>query len=175
MAKDRIRHSGNKIKATLEEQLDLDGTQTIDFGFKVLKLDQSNFKPWQAPAIDIPDKELIHQMELNVDHIDPNASQEDLLYELLLKAGLKPTEQICTIELAGCELFNVGEDSLYIYLGNTVSQSLIDAVPETCPDEFICLDRAFHGNDQLKANTVKTFATFSQDREGLDRIEFKTV
>lgn len=95
-------------------------------GFKALKLDQSNFKPWKFPAIDIPDEELIHQMELNADHIDPNASQEELLYELLLKAGLKPTEQI-------------------------------------------------RGNDQLKANAAKTFATFNRDKEGLDRIEFKTV
>ena len=59
-----------------------------DLGFKVLKLNQSNFKPWRAPDKSISDAELIQQMELSVDHVDPNASQEDLLYELLLKAGV---------------------------------------------------------------------------------------
>ncbi len=175
LGKSRIRNVSKKIRSAIDEQLDLSDGYKPDLGFKVVKLNQSNFKPWQAPVIDISDEELIRQMELNVDHIDPNASQEDLLYELLLKAGLKPTEQICTTELAGCELFNVGEDSLYVYLGDDISQSLIDAVLQACPDEFICLDKAFLGNDQLKANAVKTFATFNQDKEGLDRIEFKTV
>lgn len=175
ISKERLRRSGGKIHEEQENQLNFGNKENIDLGFKVLKLNQSNFKPWQAPALDVSDEELLQQMELNVDHIDPNASQEDLLYELLLKAGLKPTEQIATIELAGCELFNVGEDSLYVYLGDEVNQSLIDAVLQACPDEFICLDKAFHGNDQLKANAVKTFTTFNQDKEGLDRIEFKTV
>lgn len=175
VAKERIRRVGFQLRQELEVQLDLVDINDLDLGFKVLKLNQSNFKPWQAPSLDISDKDLIQQMELNVDHIDPNASQEDLLYELLLKAGLKPTEQIRSIELAGYELFNVGEDSLYVYLGNDINQSLIDAVLQACPDEFICLDKAFHGNDQLKANAVKTFATFNLGKEGLDRIEFKTV
>ena len=175
VSKERIRRAGEKIRRETESQLDLEGNRNIDLGFKTLKLNQSNFKPWQAPALDVSDEELLQQMELNVDHIDPNASQEELLYELLLKAGLKPTEEICTVELADHELFNVGEDSLYVYLGDEINQSLIDAVLQACPDEFICLDKAFGGNDQLKANAVKTFATFNQDKEGLDRIEFKTV
>ena len=175
IGKERIRKIGEKIQSGLDNQLDFGDGNNPDLGFKVLKLNQSNFKPWQAPAMDVPDEELLQQMELNVDHIDPNASKEDLLYELLLKAGLKPTEQVRTIDLAGQELFNVAEDSLYVYLGDEIQQPLIDAVLEACPDEFICLDKAFRSNDQLKANAVKTFATFNQDKQGLDRIEFKTV
>jgi adenine-specific DNA-methyltransferase len=43
------------------------------------------------------------------------------------------------------------------------------------PQQFICLDKAFDGNDQLKANAVKTFATFNQGKEKIDQIDFKTV
>ena len=46
---------------------------------------------------------------------------------------------------------------------------------EKAPSQFICLDKAFHGNDQLKANAVKTFANFNVGKENLDRIDFKTV
>jgi adenine-specific DNA-methyltransferase len=175
IAKERIRRAGKRIRSEIESQLDLQGNQNLDFGFKVLKLDKSNFKPWQSPDKEISDDELLQQMELAVDHIDPNASEEELLYELLLKAGVKPTETIGRIELAGHELFRVGEDSLYIHLENDIDQELIDAVLAANPDEFICLDRAFHGNDQLKANAAKTFETYNQGKEGLDRIEFKTV
>jgi adenine-specific DNA-methyltransferase len=175
VAKERIRRAGKKIRTELEAKLDFDDHQNLDLGFKVLKLDQSNFKQWQAPSKDVSEQELIQQMELNVDHVDPNASQEDLLYELLLKAGLMPTERLESIELAGHSLFKVGDDSLYIYLGKNVDQALIDAVLQAKPEQFICLDKAFHGNDQLKANAVKNFAHFNQGKQGFDRIEFKTV
>lgn len=174
IAKDRIRRAGAEMRLKYEGQLKLEEVES-DLGFKVLKLNQSNFKPWQSPDKRISDDELLQQMELAVDHIDPNASAEDLLYELLLKAGVKPTETIERIELAGHNLFRVGEDSLFIHLENDIDQALIDAVLAANPDEFICLDRAFHGNDQLKANAAKTFETYNQGKEGLDRIEFKTV
>jgi len=175
VAKERIRRAGKKIRTELEAKLDFDDHQNLDLGFKVLKLDKSNFKQWQAPSKDVSEQELIQQMELNVDHVDPNASQEDLLYELLLKAGLMPTERLESIALAGHSLFKVGDDSLYIYLGKNVDQALIDAVLHAKPEQFICLDKAFHGNDQLKANAVKNFAHFNQGKQGFDRIEFKTV
>jgi len=175
ISKERIRRAGEKIKSELSGGLDFKESQDFDIGFKVLKLNQSNIKPWQAPSKDVSEQELIQQMELNVDHVDPNASQEDLLYELLLKAGLMPTERLETIALAGHSLFKVGDDSLYIYLGKNVDQALIDAVLHAKPEQFICLDKAFHGNDQLKANAVKNFAHFNQGKQGFDRIEFKTV
>ena len=175
LGKARIRRAGTKIRAELEGQLNLDNQQCLDLGFKVLKLDQSNFKPWQAPGLDISDQALLQQMELNVDHIDPSASQEDLLYELLLKAGLMPTEKVERIELAGQSVFSVAEGALLVHLSDHIDQALIDAVLALAPGQFICLDKAFQGNDQLKANAVKTFATFNQDKEGLARIEFKTV
>ncbi len=175
IAKERIRRAGVKIRTDAESRLDLENNQNMDFGFKVLKLDQSNFKHWQAPATDIPDETLIQQMELNVDHIDPNASREDLLYELLLKAGIMPTETVEIIEVAGQPVYAIAERTLLVHLENTIDQAVIDAVLDLAPQQFICLDKAFHGNDQLKANAVKTFANFNQGKEGLDRIEFKTV
>ena len=171
----RIKAAGNKIRLITEAELDLDDQKYSDLGFKVLKLNQSNFKLWQAPSIDISEDELLKQMELNVDHIDPNASQEDLLYELLLKAGVMPTEKVEQIELANHTLFSVADDTLLIHLDDVIDQALIDAVLATVPSQFICLDKAFHRNDQLKTNAVKTFAAFNQGKEKIDQIDFKTV
>ena len=173
LGKSRIRNVIKKLRSA--GQLQLDGNGQADLGFKVLKLDQSNFKPWQAPSKDISDAELLQQLELAVDHVDPNASQEDLLYELLLKAGLKPTERIERISLAGQALFSVADGSLLVYLDTQIDQALIDAVLTLAPSQFICLDKAFHGNDQLKTNAVKTFAHFNDGKTGIERIDFKTV
>lgn len=175
ISKERIRRSSAKIRSESDGQLDLENTGSLDLGFKVLKLDQSNFKQWQAPSKDISDEKLIKQFELNVDHTDPNASQEDLLYELLIKAGVMPTESIKQVELANHKLFSVAEDSLLVHLDNEMDQDLIDAVIEKAPGQFICLDKAFHSNDQLKANAVKTIQAFNQGKDEVDRIDFKTV
>lgn len=175
IAKKRIEGVSAKIRSSISNQLDLENNGQPDLGFKVLKLDQSNFKPWQAPSLDISDEALIQQMELNVDHIDPNATQEDLLYELLLKSGLKPTEKIAQIELAGQSVYSVADGALLVHLGDSIDQALIDAVLSEEPGQFICLDKAFHGNDQLKTNAVQTFSTFNQSKIGLDRVDFKTI
>lgn len=176
IAKQRIRNVCDELsKSTSSDRLSPSEPRGLDLGFKVLKLNQSNFKLWQAPSKGISDVELLQQMELNVDHIDPNASQEDLLYELLIKAGVMPTETVEQIELAGHKLFSVAEGTLLVHLEDDIDQTLIDAVLAKAPSQFICLDKAFHGNDQLKTNAVKTFQAFNQGKEKIDQIDFKTV
>jgi adenine-specific DNA-methyltransferase len=175
IAKERIRRAGIEARSELDGQLDLEASLDVDLGFKVLKLNQSNFKQWQAPSKDATDEELLKQMALGLDYIDPKASQEDLLYELLIKAGFMPTEKIEQIELVGHKVFSIGEGSLLIHLEKSIDQTLIDAVLAEAPGQFMCLDSAFQGNDQLKTNAVKTFAAFNSGKQGLDRIEFKTV
>tara|TARA_R110000796_G_scaffold88164_6_gene189830 strand:- start:27825 stop:29801 length:1977 start_codon:yes stop_codon:yes gene_type:complete len=174
ISQERIRRAIKELEKKAESGKETSGS-TKDLGFKVLKLNQSNFKPWRAPDKSISDTELLQQMELSVDHVDPNASQEDLLYELLLKAGVKPTEKIDVISLAGHQLFAVGEGHLLVHLDNQIDQGLIDAVLQQAPSQFICLDKAFHGNDQLKTNAVRTFANFNDGKVGIERIDFKTV
>jgi adenine-specific DNA-methyltransferase len=175
IGKERIRRTGQKIRRERSGQLNFESESNIDLGFKVLKLNQSNFKQWQAPDKSATDEALLKQIALGLDHIDPNASQEDLLYELLIKAGVMPTEKIEPLEWAGHKIFSVAEGSLLVYLELAIDQALIDAVLAKAPSQFICLDIAFQGNDQLKTNAVKTFATFNSDKQGIDRIEFTTV
>jgi len=172
---ERLRRASAAVRSEIAGGLDFGQHADLDLGFKVLKLNQSNFKLWQAPAKDVSDEELLEQMELNVDHIDPNASQEDLLYELLIKAGVMPTEKVEQVELAGHTVFSVAEGSLLVHLEDDIDQALIDAVLAKAPGQFICLDKAFHGNDQLKTNAVKTFEAFNQGKEKIDQIDFKTV
>ena len=175
VSKERIRRVARNFSLSRESQFDLEPHSASDLGFKVLKLNQSNFKLWQAPAKDISDEELLQQMDLNVDHIDPNASQEDLLYELLIKAGVMPIEKVEQIELASRKLFSVADGALLVHLEDDTDQALMDAVLAKAPGQFICLDKAFHGNDQLKTNAVKTFEAFNQGKEKIDQIDFKTV
>jgi len=84
--------------------------------------------------------------------------EEDILYELLLKAGFMPTEKVEKLEMAGKTVFSIADGALLICLEDEITSELIDMVAEAEPMQFICLDQGFQGNDQLKANAVQTFA-----------------
>ena len=72
-------------------------------------------------------------------------------------------------------LFSIADGGLLICLADSVTKELINAVAEAEPMQFICLDSAFGGNDQLKANAVQTFNARNQGREKANQIIFKTV
>lgn len=171
IGKERIRRAAKKIADERDSQLDLEGNGKLDLGFKVYKLDRSNFKTWQGNA-DTFD-ETGKQLEMHVEHLSPESSAEDVLYELLLKAGFPLTTKVKTVEMADKQVFSIEDGALLICLEKEVSPELIDALADAEPLQVICLDAAFKGNDQLKANAVQTFKARAQAEES--EIVFKTV
>lgn len=175
IGKERIRRVIKKLNEEQAGMLNLDGASAQDRGFKVLKLDKSNFKQWQKLAPDANPEQIEKQLFDHIDHIDHKATPEDLLFEVLIKAGFMPTEKVQTITLAGIPVFSIADGGLLICLADTVTKELINAVAEAEPMQFICLDKAFGGNDQLKANAVQTFNARNMGREKANQIVFRTV
>lgn len=175
IGKERIRRVIKKLNAEQEGKLDLENDKEQDRGFRVLKLDQSNFKQWRELPPTTAPEQILEQLELHIDHISHTATQEDLLFEILLKSGFMPTEKAAELELAGKKVYSIAGGALLICLEDTVSKELIDEVAAAEPQQFICLDAAFGGNDQLKANTVQTFAALNMQKETHNQIVFRTV
>lgn len=144
----------------------------FDTGFKVLKLTTSCFKDWQANA-DSSIEQIRAQLELSVNNIVAGKGQHEILFEILLKAGFEPTESIESINLNGKTVFSVANHALLICLEDQLTAELTDAVIALEPMQFICLDKGFRGNDQLKANTAQAFRARSQDSEA--EMVFKVV
>lgn len=137
-------------------------------GFKVFKLDKSNFKIWDGENIPKDKKSLEKQLELYIDHINPKATQEDILFEILLKAGFELTTKIEKIELAGKTVYSIENGAMLICLEKELTKEVIKAMAEKKPSRVICLDQGFLNNDQLKTNAVQIMKT-----KGVD--EFRTV
>ncbi|MFA5815186.1 MAG: site-specific DNA-methyltransferase [Bacteroidales bacterium] len=175
IGKERIRRVIKKLNTKQEGKLDLEQSGTQDRGFKVFKLDRSNFRQWQKLDPTTPVERIEEQLTLHIDHIDHQATPEDLLYEILLKTGFTPTEKIETIIIAATQVFSVADGALLLCLEDTVTKELIDSIAEIEPIQFICLDSAFHSNDQLKANAVQTFAARNMQKEKHNQIIFKTI
>lgn len=175
IGKERIRRVIKKLNEADEGRLALDEPQKQDRGFKALKLDKSNFKPWQKLTADAKPEQIFEQLQLHIDYIDDKATSEDLLFEILIKSGFMPTEKVQSIMLADIPVFSIADGGLLICLADNVTKELINAVAEAEPMQFICLDSAFGGNDQLKTNAVQTFAARNMGRDKANQIIFRTV
>ena len=146
IAKERIRRASRQISDGLQ-----DGSE-IDTGFKVFKLAESGFKQWRQPA-DTDAESLQGELLLNIDSVLSETPSENLLYELMLRMGLKLT---CKVSFSDGVYFVEDEDTggLYAFLLKRVDQGLIDAVLAKHPVKVEALDRLFEGDDALKSNTV---------------------
>ncbi|MCP9468768.1 MAG: site-specific DNA-methyltransferase [Nitrospira sp.] len=158
----RSRESGNPdLFATggLDSRLrGNDKGNTPDLGFRVFKLAESNFTPWDAEA---PQDavSLAKQLELHIHHVRDGRTELDLLYEILLKSGFPLTTPVEPLTLAGKQVHSVAGGALLICLERELTLELIRAMAEKKPERVVCLDEGFAGNDQLKANAVQIFKT----------------
>jgi adenine-specific DNA-methyltransferase len=155
ITKERVRLVIKKLNAEDGGKLKLDSGVKPDRGFKVFKLQSSNFKAWNAeqPKDDV---ELAKQLSLHVDHLVAGRTQEDVLYELLLKSGFPLGTKVEKITLAGKSIFAVADGAMLICLEKELTPEVIKAMAEKKPERVVCLDAGFADNDQLKTNAVQT-------------------
>ncbi|MFZ5823603.1 MAG: site-specific DNA-methyltransferase [Bacillota bacterium] len=161
ICKERVRRVIKKLNdedAAREPGLFDEDAPKQDRGFRVFKLAESNFKPWNA-EVPHDEKTLVRQLELHIDHIREGRTQEDILYEILLKSGFPLTAPVETLQFAGKTVYSVAEGALLICLERELTLELIRAMAERRPERVVCLDEGFAGNDQLKANAVQIFKT----------------
>lgn len=144
ISKERIRRAAKKIKKETGKE--------IDYGFKAFKLDESNFKIWRSKIADA--SELLEQMHMFIDNLKAESTQENVLYELMLKTGLDLNVSVEVKKADGKKYFVLDDGKLVVCLEDAMTQPLADAVIALKPQKVICLDGAFKGNDQLKTNTA---------------------
>ena len=156
ITEERVRRVIKKLDDDDASKLDLDATKKQDRGFRVFKLAESNFSPWNADAP--RDAEgLAKQLELHVDHVREGRTASDLLYEILLKSGFPLATPVEKLSLATKTVHGVAGGALLICLERALTLELVRAIAEKKPERVVCLDEGFAGNDQLKANAVQIF------------------
>lgn len=164
IGRERIRRAAKKIAEESKGKLDFDGG-TLDLGFKAFRLEESNFKPWRGVFKDAA--ELEQALTLFVDNVRDGAASEDILYELILKAGLDVNVPVETKKRYGKTYYRLDGGRLIVCLEEKITQTLVDAIIAEKPQQLITLDRAFTGNDQLKTNTALQLEA--------EKIEFKVI
>jgi adenine-specific DNA-methyltransferase len=162
ISKDRIRRVIKKIETenSKPKQLGIDiGTSSVgwaitgesnknlDLGFKVFKLSSSNFKIWRGN--EITEENLVEQLDAFTNPVREDSKKDNMLFELILKAGYLLTDKIEVKE----KFYAVNNGELIIAL-EEMNEKIIGNIISAQPKKVITLDNLFTDNDQLKANTV---------------------
>ena len=154
IGKERIRRVVEKIKEEHPEK-----SKDMDLGFKVFKLDSSNIKSWDGN----PDN-LNESLFDAVGNIKTDRTEEDVLYEILLKYGLDLTLPIEEKTIEGKKVFNIGLGSLFICLADGITSKVAEGIgqwKEDCSPEIcrvIFKDNGF--TDVEKTNSVQTLKRY---------------
>lgn len=154
ITKERVRRVITKLNESEKGNLSLGSDSMPDRGFKVFKLQSSNFKVWNADVAKEPIS-LAQQLEMHVQHIVDGRNQEDLLFEILLKSGFPLNTIVESLNIAGKPVFAVEQGAMLVCLDKELTPAVIQAMADRQPVRVICLDAGFAGNDQLKTNAVQ--------------------
>ena len=93
----------------------------LDLGFRVFKLDSTNVQEWEPDCDDL-EGSLLN----NVDHIKSDRSEDDILYELLLKLGLDLCVPIETRDIAGKSVHSIGTGALITCLAERIDREDVE-------------------------------------------------
>ncbi|MBM7707203.1 adenine-specific DNA-methyltransferase [Chryseomicrobium aureum] len=154
IGKERIRRAGKKIL-----QDNGIGINQLDVGFKVFKLDKTNLKIWDEESLNL-EKDLLDLVE----PVKEGRTQDDVVYEILLKYGIDLTIQIEEKSIAGKTVFSVGLGYLLICLERDLTLLHIEEMAKQQPARIVFYDEGF------KDDTVRTNAQQILKRYGVDDI-----
>ena len=157
IGKERIRRAGDMI---VNENKDKEGIEDLDIGFKVFKLDSSNIKEWD------PDYEnLEYSLFERQDIIKMGRTNEDLLYEIIIKMGIEPTVGIEEIKFGEKIIYNIGMGALLICLEDEITEDLVAEIPnhKSIIDEMdtkVVFKESGFRTDSAKMNAIQKLKQF---------------
>lgn len=139
IGKARIRRAGKKIK---DENPML--TANLDVGFKVFKLDISNLKKWNSAPTDDVD-EIQQRIKDNIFYLEDGRKDMDVVYEILLKYGLKLTTPVTTQKFGGTTVHIANDPQYRLAICLTPNTPLADIEKMVDGDfgVYIFVDRCF--------------------------------
>lgn len=163
LGEDRINRAGAKIAADIDkgnEQLELGAEPKLypDLGFRVLRIDSSNFKDFYLTPGEISQESLFDF----ADNVKEGRSDLDLLFEVLPKLGIPYSAKIEERVLADKKVFFVDGDKLAACFDANVGSDTIEKMAKAKPWYAVIRDSSM-ADDATHANYEELFRTYSPD------------
>ena len=147
IAKERIRRAGKKIK----EESPLT-TQDLDTGFRVFRLDESNYLDVKKS----PKEYNQDQLELFADNIKADRTDLDLLFGSMLAWGVQLDMLMTTEQVDGCTVYTVNEGDLVACFSDNITDKVVSAMADKMPLRILFRDSCFT-DDAQKINIYEKF------------------
>lgn len=153
IGKERIRRAGAKIK----EEYPLT-TASLDIGFRVLKLDNSNMNDVYYSPADYS-QIMLSTLESNV---KSDRNDLDLLFGCLLEWGLPLSLPYSSEQIDGCTVHNYNDGDLIACFDENVPDSVIKEIAKRQPLRAVFRDSSF-ANSPSKINVGEIFKLMAPD------------
>ena len=158
IGKERIRRAGAKLAGD---------HPALDVGFKVFKLDTSNMKLWDDTPIEGGDvATLFDRIDGHIDGLKPDRSDEDLIFEILLKMGYPLTAGLAALDVDGLTVYKVEGGTMLVCLQEGITAEHIEQMAALSPQKIVLAGRG------LADSSTKANAFYLLENRG---IELKTV
>ena len=153
ISKERIRRAGKKLKE--ENSLIAD---SVDFGFRVLRIDTSNM----ADIFYSPDAIRQDLLADQADNVKIDRSPEDLLFQVLIDWGVDLSLPISLEKIGGKLVYLVDQNSLVACFDNEggIDEELVKELAKKQPLRAIFRDSGFK-SDSVKISVEQTFKLIS--------------
>ena len=143
IGKERIRRAGSKF-------------QNIDRGFRVLKLDSTNFRD-----VSISPEELTREKLFDlIENIKSDRSPLDLLFECLIDWGIELNLKLELEEFEGSTILNYNAGDLIACFDKNISKSVIEYMASKNPNRVVFRDESF-SSDSDRINSREIFKLHS--------------
>ena len=155
ISRERIRRAGDKIAGEHPDA-------KVDYGFRALRIDDTNHKDVYRPAADYQQS----MLDSLVDNIKEDRSDLDLLYGVLTATAWELNKPLETVELDGATVYKYdyfGEVSgLVACFADEISEEAIKQIAQLKPLTAVFKEGSFP-NSQAKVNLAEHFRIISFD------------
>ena len=164
LLKDQLKEIAENIykEQILPKQKELDEVErqleTLDIGFRVLRLDSSNMED----VFYTPDKFDAANLFTMTDNVKADRSEEDLLFQVMLELDVPLSATIKCEQIAGKKVFVVANGHLIATFDREVNETTVTEIAKQKPNFFVMRD-ASAANDNVLDNFEQIFRHYSPD------------
>ena len=153
IGEERIRRAGKKIK----EEAGLH-RESLDIGFRVLKLDSSNMENVFYTPEDFSEADLFN----SIDNVKSDRTPLDLLFQVMPELDIELSAKIEEKEVNGKKVFFVDGTYLIATFDTEVNESTVTEIAKMNP-QYVVMRDASAANDNVLDNFEQIFKHYSRD------------
>jgi adenine-specific DNA-methyltransferase len=145
ITKERLRRAGREVSEV---------SATTDVGFRCLVIRDSNIEAWDAKKASETADSLLAELKEN--RLKPGCSDEDVMFEVMVKYGVDLSSTIERVPLGKGFFWDVGNGQLLVVTSKGLAKDDFHTLAKRKPKAVVVLDEAFEP-ESLKANARATF------------------